>query len=535
MVRIFYYRLWLYNIARGIDLEPVTQRFSSKSIGCCKKFPGRVSIKGIATLKHWLTELATEIFERIEQDEMEYNRRAKQMVVSFMQEINNEDISSSRSIPLISQSIDKIAGDALDVIKKNTTIFFKTEQNTELNNPIKFLGLSVGKFEENDNKNQNTIETMFKNQAQKSDGETNTNVESMKTEIVESKKDNDVVQKTTGIKSFFSEKSISKNDNLKIESKENEIDQNLNNIEKELIDDRTNDQTMKNPISKMFNQQAEKVKYNNNNITTTFNESNLNNLQNQENKSSILLSDCDKNSIETECNTSDNIINFQDNIIQSDSVLNNKHIDEVESCSAEYEIGESSNSALLPETSHSEPTDYKKSYAEFYTPANLPQLKELCSQCNKKIPVIEMLAHNDAHFAFQLSQEQRQEFRDQLKLKTNSPAAKKPKLERNLSANKKPGSQTTTFNTINKFLLKSSNDSVDVNDREKCPDCGKLIAINAIAEHSDWHTAKKLQQELNDSLPRSSQTMLEMNKQNNSGKVDKKSKGKLLSVASFFK
>ena len=35
---------WLYNIARGIDNEPVTPRLLSKSIGCCKKFPGRQAL-----------------------------------------------------------------------------------------------------------------------------------------------------------------------------------------------------------------------------------------------------------------------------------------------------------------------------------------------------------------------------------------------------------------------------------------------------------------------------------------------------------
>jgi hypothetical protein len=39
-----YSRTWLYNIARGIDNDPVTQRLVSKSICCCKKFPGRQAL-----------------------------------------------------------------------------------------------------------------------------------------------------------------------------------------------------------------------------------------------------------------------------------------------------------------------------------------------------------------------------------------------------------------------------------------------------------------------------------------------------------
>jgi nucleotidyltransferase/DNA polymerase involved in DNA repair len=39
-----YFRTWLYNIARGIDHDPVTKRLVSKSIGCCKNFPGRQAL-----------------------------------------------------------------------------------------------------------------------------------------------------------------------------------------------------------------------------------------------------------------------------------------------------------------------------------------------------------------------------------------------------------------------------------------------------------------------------------------------------------
>lgn len=39
-----YSRTWLYNIARGIDSDPVTKRLVSKSVGCCKKFPGRQAL-----------------------------------------------------------------------------------------------------------------------------------------------------------------------------------------------------------------------------------------------------------------------------------------------------------------------------------------------------------------------------------------------------------------------------------------------------------------------------------------------------------
>lgn len=168
---------WLYNIARGIDLEAVTPRLVSKSIGCCKKFPGRNAITAITTLQHWLHELAKEITERLEQDEIENNRRPKQMVVSFVQTINNADISGSRTVNLVSFDEDRLVKDAMDVLKRNTEKFFKSTDNTQiLNNPIKFLGLNVGKFESTEVKKGNTIQNMFqrtiennKNQAESSE------------------------------------------------------------------------------------------------------------------------------------------------------------------------------------------------------------------------------------------------------------------------------------------------------------------------------------------------------------------------------
>lgn len=47
IILIHLFRLWLYNIARGIDNEPVTVRLVSKSIGACKKFPGKQAITSL--------------------------------------------------------------------------------------------------------------------------------------------------------------------------------------------------------------------------------------------------------------------------------------------------------------------------------------------------------------------------------------------------------------------------------------------------------------------------------------------------------
>lgn len=49
-------RFWLYNIARGIDNEPVTNRLLAKSIGACKKFPGKQAITSLEVVSFKIVE-----------------------------------------------------------------------------------------------------------------------------------------------------------------------------------------------------------------------------------------------------------------------------------------------------------------------------------------------------------------------------------------------------------------------------------------------------------------------------------------------
>ncbi|XP_028151092.2 DNA polymerase eta isoform X1 [Diabrotica virgifera virgifera] len=132
---------WLYSLARGIDMEPVVSKLISKSIGCCKRFPGRTSLVTHSAIQHWTNELATEISERLEKDQEENNRKAKQMIVSFAQEVNKRDVSSSRTHPLKSYEQSRIAQDSLEVIKKHC-------QRPDGSYNVTFLGVSVSNFQD---------------------------------------------------------------------------------------------------------------------------------------------------------------------------------------------------------------------------------------------------------------------------------------------------------------------------------------------------------------------------------------------------
>lgn len=153
---------WLHNLAHGIDLEAVTPRLACKSINCSKMFPRHNAIKTKSMLCYWLREIAKDVIERQEEDELEFSRRPKQMVVSFSQSINNTDVSSSKTINLRHIDEDAIVNGALDVIEKNTAKFLQTSDKDCLNHPIKFLGFNVCKFENLDAKRAQTIGDMLR-------------------------------------------------------------------------------------------------------------------------------------------------------------------------------------------------------------------------------------------------------------------------------------------------------------------------------------------------------------------------------------
>lgn len=117
-------RTWLYNIARGIDMEPVQARFNPKSIGCCKNFKGKSALVDLDSLRKWLKVHGDEVDDRLEKDAIETNRTPKQMVVSFSTQLpDGRDVSSSRSYnfaPDDQLCADLFAAKALDLVLDST-------------------------------------------------------------------------------------------------------------------------------------------------------------------------------------------------------------------------------------------------------------------------------------------------------------------------------------------------------------------------------------------------------------------------------
>lgn len=435
---------WIYLMAQGIDLEAVTPKFNSKSIGCCKRFPGRNAITGLATLEHWLGELANEIQDRLEKDMDENSRTARQMTVSYAQQIGDTDVSSTRSVPLASYKADRIANDALEAVRKNTEQFLKQGSNGALNNAIKFLGISAGKFENNTTSKKSALKEMFSNIANKA-----TTGESSKETakpIVTTKK---VPKKD--ISSFFSSGSKESQKNTSAEETICPINQPANDdlyveTENDIVED-TN--TLQVPL-----EAADENNYSN---------------------TTLPLDDAQ------ECVPSPPLSPKLELVAG-----------EAKSASPKQQTFDSSD--CQPSSSG---FDYRSTYAEFQCPENpLPTLTtKPCPECGKNVPENTLQYHMDFHFALKISQQQREEFRNEIKQKISSPVAKlsKPALQT-------PKTKTSTIQ-IDKYLTTVQNETATSREASattsKCADCGKMISVEATQEHSDFHAARKLQLELN--------------------------------------
>lgn len=466
--------LWLYNIARGIDLEAVTPRMTSKSIGCCKKFPGRNAITGFSTLDHWLHELAKEICERLEQDALENNRRPKQLVVSYMQTINNNDVSSSRSLNLTAIDEDKIVNDALDVLKRNTDKFLKSIDNDQiLNNPIKFLGLSVGKFEVQDSKRSNTIQGMFKKtidiQAKIDEQKEN---DPMVSDGTKSEEHSDDGREKTAAKKCVTLQDMFKKTAESTVTKDDKQ-------EEPPTDDIGNDS---------LNQEMKKRPNAGQSFFAKFRISKPVAVTEEAEIQPTTSADAATEDSSTE---NDDVNSFQNDVLLEEMAENEQILSRMR--------------APSPVPGTSKAADYTQTYAEFYRPPShleIPKVK--CSQCNKMVNAHEMQVHTDEHFAFQLTQEQRVEYQSQLQ--TSTATTETPPAAKKLKKSKSSTTISTAF-SIDKFLVKKDvpqhseesvagcSNAIDV-ETEVCSECGKSIPIADILEHMDYHAAKKLHEEL---------------------------------------
>ncbi|KAH8325280.1 hypothetical protein KR067_001542 [Drosophila pandora] len=531
---------WLFNIARGIDLEAVTPRFYSKSIGCCKKFPGRNNITGLKSLQHWLGELSSEINERLEKDFIENNRKAKQMVVQFIQDIDGHEVASSRSTALKDYDKESLAKFALELIRSNTKTFLRAGSDAALNNAIKFLGISAGKFETVSNA-QNKLQEMFANQAAKKRRVSGDEAVQQPKAQPETKPKQSEESK---MKSFFANylqgakkeekkpasdeaKNISPEDAPK-NSFFDEYKQKLKAVtqaESGTPVTSTPPELKGSFFAKYLQQQKEEKTQDNEAISEDSSElqglaEELDAIEANNSK------DFDEDTIEEPVSTVEAKMYVPEKeVLVEPTTSKASEISETSTLDVPQEkqsIAEQplTEEDLKPSTSKRkfDQVDYKETYAEFAIPELrsdlLPTVK--CDQCGAQIPddVKYLQTHRDHHFAQELSRqlksEQREE-RQQCRQK-EPPKPTPPKKQK-----KAAGSGNTTVsqtNSIAKFFSAKPTNEPPPSDvpMEQCSECKAFIKSVDMPEHLDYHVARNLQRELNQQDLRSRTAALEKEK-----------------------
>lgn len=114
----------------------------------------------------------------------------------------------------------------------------------------------------------------------------------------------------------------------------------------------------------------------------------------------------------------------------------------------------------------------------------------VCPECGKSISIDMVEMHSDYHLALKLRDEERQQSRreklEKTVVNTKSDESKK----------KKQAEETSSIRnevSVASFLIKIDNNV----PTETCSECGKRIPLEKFGEHLDFHEAQKLSRELN--------------------------------------
>ncbi|NXW31417.1 POLH polymerase, partial [Phaetusa simplex] len=105
---------WLYDLCRGIEDEPVKNRYLPQSIGCSKNFPGKTALATQKEVQHWLLQLALELESRLTKDRSQNHRVARQLMVVIRMQ---GDTRVSRFCALSRYDAQKMCNDAFALIQ----------------------------------------------------------------------------------------------------------------------------------------------------------------------------------------------------------------------------------------------------------------------------------------------------------------------------------------------------------------------------------------------------------------------------------
>ena len=142
---------WIYNIARGIDNDPVKQRSLVKQSACSKNFPQ--GIKLVSELNKWVLDLAEELEERMAFEVTDNKRIATQFTTHMRLKVGG---STSTQMPLVKCDLDHLVASANKCINKKLS-----SKDGTYSDVVFMLSICAGKFVPAPEKNN--IFTMLRN------------------------------------------------------------------------------------------------------------------------------------------------------------------------------------------------------------------------------------------------------------------------------------------------------------------------------------------------------------------------------------
>ncbi|KAK9881574.1 hypothetical protein WA026_016448 [Henosepilachna vigintioctopunctata] len=451
---------WLYNIARGIDHDPVSPKLISKSISCCKRFPGKNALFKHADVEHWTNELCLEISERLQKDQEENNRKAKMLTISFTQEINKTDTSTSKTIPLKTYDAKKIAHDAFGIIRNSCL-----KPNNSCH--VKYLGISAGNFDGNIKKLKNIEYYLGKNKKLCSEKETFSNIrtdilnEDRKCNEISSEVQLDLKNKTSDTKKT---KLSESQETLEFDTPQKLNILNLNKASLNCHESKSHIDADVLPNSNIYN--IEKVAPAAE-VQTAISDGSEHNLSDSKDfvpkfdvKNETFLKDS------SELSTA---------IDEDDSIGNSffaRYFEKVDSSATD-------NSTYLAEESDEIESKITSSCDEIVK----------CEECGQSIQRNEIISHRDFHFALNLHKV------ELISCNPSSSSHSIAEYETLDESRKKRKTIQSPSTILDAFLEKPELDSTIVT--EICSKCNKKIKLTEWEFHSDYHIAKELHKELN--------------------------------------
>ncbi|KAJ1530973.1 hypothetical protein ONE63_005809 [Megalurothrips usitatus] len=491
--------LWLYNMAHGIDHEPVTVRLIPKSIGCSKNFPGRTALALQKNVDYWMLQLTTELVVRLSEDQAKNKRRAQHLTVSVSQDAEDGTLGSvTRSGPLPCYDVDRIVALALQLISKTNVAHPSTGT---WDPPIKNISLSAGKFTGDCMSQKSSIQSFFKQvskdnlQTEASSGSSETQAARQKQDVQEEGQEPSIPQKKKkrSLVNYFKQNNVSSD----------------NDLSRDMFMDETSIGSDSDVVAAQPSARKETFIHSG----KDFSFSNINASKKRKSSDKSDQARCPE-ILESAVGHS-----FFARYLLAKEKIHEAHI----------------NLEPKPSTSKS---NFSSTVRELETELSDQDCEnnegnencEKCEECGKLIALQEFPEHVDYHSALKLQKE----LNDQLTPpEVNAPGPSGTnKIKNQISHPPDDSSSRTT--------LGRDTDSNPSPPMERCSYCSKLIPLQDFPEHIDYHSALNLQRELNKPDPPSVTSNISgKNNANKKGRPSKQApspakKGKYNTIASFF-